>query len=653
MAKYFKTATPPTSREYIPRGAEQALDAMRDGAKKFSFDIPPRSGKSNLIYLIAIEAFKCYGVFYTIVISPWVFLRQQICDAEKINSHIALYNVTENIITSELESLSNSSFWDIEDKDTRPNIWSMTLSMVYNQMASLKEAIEKTPGKVIVFFDEAHILGDMKMMGGVYDMLLEMDNVFLVSLTGTFYRRDNGIIKGSNLEIVPSKCRENGERTMRRRLDDNYVVETDYTGVNTTVYKQSADFTVSWREAWDQGALAKINGLWIDHEVDNKSIATLKPADIIPGTLREIIESPQCVDEFAKYIVEELHEAKKHSEKTERAAGMVVVGSDVANKHGEKEANRHARQVKDAITRIAKERGYMWDIEIITMTEDGSGSGTERMEAFRNEGRYDIVIVKMMGLVGLDVDRLKVLALLSTLRDGPMLAQALTRPLTVWKDSDGLVPRVIMLADPYMRASFAKFIASQGGLASRTEMTKAEERIVEDKKKDNSQDIGDTLGVWAHQDHTLAEAEGDYLSDIHVIRRKYPHSTRNRTDVEILGGINEGAYPLTDADRIDARKEEKKEAQRPKAVNINAMLSEKCEAFNQLTKDYANLVHSYASQPERWVMARTEIARAAKNSAGIVVEIQHERDIAKLRAAIEFVTNENRRIMLSRVRANG
>lgn len=650
MDSFFETATPPSTRTYIPKGAQKALVAMAT-KKTFSFDIPPRSGKSDLIYLMAGEAMHRYGCEYCLVISPWVFLKEQICEEKKITSHIELYDVTKNIITSELDGFTNIWFWDIEDREVRPGIWSVTLPMAHSQKGNLIAAIQSTPGKVIVFFDEAHILGDGKMMAGVYDSLLAIDNVFLVTLTGTFYRRDNGIIKGANITLKETK--EKDKLTMRRRIDENYVMETDYTGIKKSIYEQKADFVVPWQEAWAQGALSKINALWIDHEVDGRKISTLKQKDIAPGTLRHILESPQCVESFAEYIVDELKEAKGHSPKTANAAAMVIVGSDIADKFGEKEANRHARQVRDAIASEAKRRGISWDIEIITMTEDGNGTGAKKMKEFRNSGLYDVVIVKMMGIVGLDIDRLKVLALLSTLREGPMLAQAMTRPLTVWRDSDGLVPRIIMLADPAMRNAFKQLVAARGGMASESTMTKDEDRLVEDKKKDTTQEIGESLGVCAHQDHTLDKEDGDHLSDVRIARKKYPIGTSNRTDVEILKGVHEGCFPVTDADRLEAKKEAKEKKERPKAVNINAMLSEKCEAFNELSKEYANLIFSYALEPDNWVRIRTDITITAKRVAGITVPLQQERDLAKLKKAIEFIIDEIRKIRMERSQANG
>lgn len=644
----FKTFTPPQTRTYLTKATSGILDAYVSARGSYSIDIPPRSGKTNIIYNSAIEGVYSFDCPFTIVLSPWLSLKRQLCNEEKILSHIDIYSTNRSIITSAIDGFSNSHFWNIEDEEFRPAIWSASLSMAYHQITNLRTALEEAGAahngmQPIVYFDEAHILGDEKMMGTVYDQLSGV--AFLVSLTGTYYRRDGRPIKGAQLKVIDQK--DNVKRTVRRRIDNAHVVETDYKGSKTT-YEMEPDFRFPWRGAWDQGSLEKINGVWIGHDVDGVDIGTMKSADIMPGTIRDIIESPKCVAEFAKNIVHELNVAKKFNEKTSSAAAMVVVGSDMANKNGDKEADRHAKQVRDALVSEARNNGLKYDIQIITMaSNDSSEKGSDKLENFQN-GQYDIVIVKMMGIVGLDVDRLSVLAMMGTLRKGPMLAQCIARNLTVWEDGKGLVPRTIMLGDPLMRESFKQLISDQGGEATSSELTQEAERVVKKDKEDIRQNIGDTNGIVGHVDSDNIEAAGDYLAMVEAVRRKYKHSTAGKTDADIITGMEEGAFPVSDNEVAAVKADLAAAKDKPKAINISQKAADRCFTINEHSKDYANLMHSYASQPKEWVYARTNFVSNAKSFAGIAVKLGDEHDLSKLDKAIDYMMTQISEVLRER-----
>ena len=89
----FTTFTPPTTREYISETIEEVLKGYDNDKSSFSIDIPPRSGKANIIYAAAYELVETGVAPFSIVISPWLFLKDQIKSNDKIQSHLDLYKV--------------------------------------------------------------------------------------------------------------------------------------------------------------------------------------------------------------------------------------------------------------------------------------------------------------------------------------------------------------------------------------------------------------------------------------------------------------------------------------------------------------------------------------------------------------------------------
>jgi hypothetical protein len=634
----FKTFTfPPNSkRKYLEDAIKEVCGHVSSGAS-FSLDIPPRSGKSNIIYASAYEMVATGVSPWAIVISPWLFLRDQICDADKLDDHIDFYKVSGPIVTSDITDFANYKFWDIKNKDERPHIWSATLSVCHKQIDGLKRAVLETIETIgkppVIYIDESQILGDEKTMSSVYDTLIGA-GAYVVTLTGTFYRRDKRPIKGANLEA--KKISDNVALTVRRRLDPKQVQEIDYTGT-TTVYEQTADLSVSWKTAWEVGALARINGKWINSKLNGTPISQCSKSGILPGSIRAVLESPECVEEYAKQIIDDLAYAKSFSPKSRNAAAMVVVGSDIADRHGEKEANRHAKQVKSALDLEAKRRGKSYKVCIITMAADDENAGVDDLAAFR-KGTYDIIIVKMMGLVGLDVKRLKVLAIMSTLRNGPLLAQMITRNLTVWDEVPELIPRTIMLEDPFMVEAFANLVTKQGGEAKASDFEQVDQRVIDVDQQPKEEILVGESWASGHIDENLTAADGDHTLICRFIRAKFAIA-RNMTDAEIVVGVSEGALPFS-AEELETFKKSEAQppvAHPPKARNLKSSIQDEIDKFNELTSQYAGSKFSYAGSPNEWRECRAAITSKAKAKAGIAGVISTERNLSKIKAASAFI----------------
>jgi len=630
----FTTFTPPTTRKYISKTIEEVLKGYHNDKSSFSIDIPPRSGKANIIYAAAYELVETGVAPFSMAISPWLFLKDQIKSNDKIQSHINLYKVKgRNMRVGAIDDFTNQFFWDIKDKY---HIWSTSLGVCYSQtsklVAAIEIAIERGYGRPIIFFDEAHILGGSKEMGRVFDDV-QRAGAYVVSLTGTFYRSDGETIRGGNVTDVEEK---DVKITTTRRIDENTVIHQTRSGSKKTM-RCVADKTIPWRKAWDVGALCHVDVEWVgaDHTIEGKEtkkISEYNNGELPPGALRDVLESPVVVEKFTEVVVREVAAFKKQNV---NAAGMIVVGGDITDEKGQKEVDRHATQVKNSLVKTSRDAGHAWDITVITMNDAGD-KGSKKLDAFRDDGVYDIIVVKMMGLVGLDVPRLKVLGLMSSLRNGPMLGQALSRPLTVWPGIEEKRGRVILLDDKKMQDAYEDLVTSQGGQFSKTTTVVDEEHEEESKKAPKKNGTTDNAYTSGHTNDMLMDIQGDHADYCNRVRKVRPGVTRGKTDSEIIKMMRSGEVkPLTK----DEKKPDCLDEKSPLAGvdDVDEALDQARELFSQHSKDFANYHWSYASEQGQWSHCRVEIQRQARIKAGITVPLAKEKDISRIKAANAYM----------------
>jgi hypothetical protein len=215
----------------------------------------------------------------------------------------------------------------------------------------------------------------------------------------------------------------------------------------------------------------------------------------------------------------------------------VFVGNDTDE---DEQDNQHAKQV----VAVLEEKASWLKVVIATSTTDNPQRKIEQFQA----GEGDVLIVKQMGGVGMDVPRLKVCLDLSTFRTAQLFTQRICRIATVWQY--GPDPKDLMLACTYItpddRASrdlFDEFIGMEGGDASKITEEYLEQVL---QKTDQKQwQLPDTFvptgqtEVGEMSDTQQRTAPGEALSEVRRICAVFPEITTRRTEPEIANILEE------------------------------------------------------------------------------------------------------------------
>ena len=302
-----------------------------------------------------------------------------------------------------------------------------------------------------------------------------------------------------------------------------------------TTYRLVADHETSFQEAWAEMPPSLCHISYTPFDVDLTRIKTLTGE--IKGTLKlsalphttarsvlgAILRDQLVVRDACGRLLDELETRRPTAPET---AAIVFVGND---QEGDEEDNQHARQVATAL----KEIRPSLKVRIATST---TNQAQKEIEEFQ-KGKGDVLIVKQMGGVGLDVHRLKVCLDLSTVRTGQQFTQRVCRIATIWKL--GPDPKDLVLTSTYIapedcitRDLFYQFIGREGGEAT---MTNAEyvEKVLEATQ--GQVELPDTFiasGVadpMQLADTRKETASGNALSSVVRLFSIFSELTRSRT----------------------------------------------------------------------------------------------------------------------------
>ena len=270
----------------------------------------------------------------------------------------------------------------------------------------------------VFFVDEAHT-GSVDNQWGTTAKYLQDAGAHLVLLTATPNRSDKTLISGFEYERVHT------EPTTVRRGQELWRGDR-------VTWRLLPDHETTFAEAWAETppSLCYISRIPIAVEMarfgfdadGEKGITDLSgvPASHVRSALGSVVRDADVVTACCAKFVEFLRDRRKAVPET---AGIIFVGNDLQD---DTQDNAHARQVVDALLRFDRNL----DIKVATSTSDENPQGV--IYDFQN-GKGNVLIVKQMGGVGMDVPRLKVLLDLSTFRTESLYVQRICRVATVWQ----------------------------------------------------------------------------------------------------------------------------------------------------------------------------------------------------------------------------
>jgi len=607
-----------------------ALERFLNGATTNSCILPPRYGKSDIQRLTVIELIHQKAICGAIIVSPSAYLRDQIVDPHKIEEMMRRYEV-HGKLRSHLGFASLRSF--------RPNLFdngeyfeSMTTQMLeqnINPMCKSLQLMRKRTGlPVLVSIDELHLMSLLNSWGQVVPRLL--DAGALVNLTtATPWRSDNTKIPGLDYgDPFFEHTRKRIVRLIDETNEEHDLIQTWTDHVSKMGLK--ANYEYAYSRAWAEGGVI----CWFDrHEVDvvitlpngeTKEIRDLSYNEA-RSNMGLICRDKIVVDECSRKLVQQLSDLRLANRKI---GGVVFCGNDKPND----EPNAHAQQIKNSIL------SHNSSLQVLTATMKSDDDANNVIRRFNN-GHGDILIVKLMACVGVDMPHVKVACDLSCVRSKASYIQRLFRPGTIWGEFN--TARWITPNDIISYNIYEELIKNAGGEANiissilesekeveKSEITREDEKnkaTVESARAGNICDLHGTK-VSADTHEKLCRPLIQYMPGLQA-KLTTPEIAQIALviDAKKLAEAEKGQHPATD-----------------QVINVDAVVSALHSQINGAVKDIANTQYDYGSQGKEWVDCCTRIHTLAKMHVGIhqAKQLKNIRNIEQLQKMKEFIEGE-------------
>ena len=447
-------------------------DRVEAGEDTVSIVLPPRFGKSDVMRMSALRLIADGVVSRAFLITPSSVLARQLLDEGKMAEMRSRYSLVANRIPY--------IFYDQPPEMPFPNV---DLTALTIQRAVLnteffaevvKDEIWTKRLRPIVYFDEVHTTSRDNAWGRCIQSWLDA-GAHVVGLTGTPYRTDRGQIPGFTYHAIEGKT-----VTVRRRVGEALIEIGD--GFQTT-YKAEADYLVELSEVWDESdewdpanppvlatighrpfavTLNRLDGL--TDELKSRGVLSDLNGIEVRGPLREAVKNEGVVHDACAILNDVLMARQSTVRDT---AAIVYVGND--DEELDAETNGHAKLVERTLKSLNR------DLEVLRAT-----AKDERPDSIIRDfqrGRGDVLIVKQMGGVGLDVPRLKVCLDLSVIRTRTSFIQRITRVATLWDLRGEGRPEDMIRAGEYISPDdclvmnlFENLVRKQGGAATITDI---------------------------------------------------------------------------------------------------------------------------------------------------------------------------------------
>lgn len=448
-----------------------------DGKKTTSVVLPTRYGKGHLIRCVAMELHNIGFAAYAVGVSPADALREQLGSAEKWRQATAMFGFPQDSACQVITWSPN-----IRYGDSGAFFWSATIQSVVNSIDLWTQWVDdvrhKTGKSVAFFIDESHSASDANRWGNTAQQLIDA-GAYLVLCTGTASRDDGNKIVGFNWD--ESDERPHSFTLCRAGSTPEKVTIDKYEGVKKLV-RLRADYTYSYGQAWDEKptpAICKVSRIRFDFHIDKITdddeeaiLLSEASASTTRSILSKLVRHPEAIERATSLFMSEFLSARACDPDIQ---GIFFCGND---RKDDETANAHAEQVREALL----EKDPTLRVRIITSSTDGA-SGKAARDALISfcQGDGDIVIVKQMAGVGMDMPRVKVVCDLSSVRTEAACIQRWMRGGTVY--SSFVHFSLITPADCFSDEIFD--VWTEGGLG-RTEATFAE--LVETYEVDRSDD---------------------------------------------------------------------------------------------------------------------------------------------------------------------
>ena len=436
-----------------------------------------------------------------------------------------------------------------------------TTQMVHSNMRSFRMWIDhlkyKTGGvPPIVFVDEAHTASNLSAWGGTIKEVSDA-GAYIVLCTATPYRTDGRQIPGFDVTTTH---------------DEEHITKLERVGAHVyrvrgrrVVHMLTAHHTTTFQEAWQESVICGITREPFavnlrQHGIDGYSdqwLSELNPTDARKA-LSRVVRSPLAIRTGAQKLVKNLLRIRQKD--APQTAGIVFVGNDDGRdmeetSDADTQVNEYANLVKTAIEEECATYPQGRKLNAVIATTAVSDAA-KLIEDFQ-QGTGDILIVKMMASVGLDIARLKVALDLSSVRTDGSFVQRVMRTATRW-EPDGRAPVMNALYitpdDCLGEDLYQRLIHDQGGGGSVVEWEDVEEIEATGGGRQSTlteyEVIGTGLGNVL-QDADGSVGPGILLPVVDSLLEDLPYTTREigkgKLSSRLFEAVKEAGGVMTDA----------------------------------------------------------------------------------------------------------
>jgi hypothetical protein len=623
----------------ILQAVETIGDRYEAGETYTSINMPPRYGKSAVIRLAALELQTLTGM-PVIMTAPWIDNVDQIKEKAKIIATFKAYGIAESVPFSahRVSALATHEWW--KQSTGAPTFLTCTMGLINNKanqqqfIDGLNDLRQRTGYRPIVLIDECHLIKELQVWGDFVRRMVEEVDAFIVLLTGTAVPGIPGF------ECSYGDWKDFIKKIPRRKVVDGEIkfVRDVHEGERRSVSDIKGNINVTWEHAWDIHALAQVNAAWINIEVidraTNESLGQLSDLkqEELNGRIKEIMEAPEMMRGLAKTGIRRLLAKRRHAS---TAQAIVFTGADEFNPGDEqgrdRSVDKHAKEFKRLLQREAANCSASLRIVIATGNVENA---SEVVKAFRR-GEIDVLIVKMMGAVGLDVEACKLLIWGSRMRNGPLAIQALSRVLTTWgnEHADMVLPEDCRMVQLYNRV-----VKDQGGEYSESKSQLVGTEDYEPEVRPEWQFNG--VRIDAYSDERGSTLNGEFEDILHLIKQKY--QTQGIGDIQIIENFRRGGFPISEEEEKKHRQEKEENMASP-IVDLDEELANVEGEFGPESNKITSRYIDYKLSPEIWRKKDRELKSVAKEICGVpkgvpVPKIDDAALLKRLIAALEVAS---------------
>ena len=634
MQAKFITFTPTDERPEIGDGVQLIEERITSGEKTTSIIFSARFGKSDEIRAGATEL-RAKSGGASVVLVPWTFLARQMLNRKKVLKMQKRLKM-QTFSASRLEPGNFDGHFFEEKPLCDLYVLTIAAACQAGNLEALKDAAILLRGRgeqLRVFIDESHSVTSKSNGAGWGEVAVELRDAgaHIVLLTATPLRSDNIAPFGF---AVKELDRKHVEYRIPGVDDNNSPIFRIYAAEKVAYQLQSDLPEVTRKDAWDRGILTPIQVRWFGFTVNQEEVDKIDNDSMARRALSKAVRSDAVIVQAVMLMVEDVL-IRRHTAPT--SAAIVYVGNDNADEASD---DRHTQRVKNIIERMWREQtGISPLITVAMLKESNADDAAAKIEQFVGDedqpGIGDVLIVKQMGGVGLDADRIKTGVDLSIIRSISSCIQRWLRVCTRWDGPNGKRlashATLILPKDCITEAIYDHVVTQQGGDFKGNESVELIDEVPrEPDEKQLDLLINGPYNAGVTDQH-LQSINADVDALVSKLLRQQPKLALIYDRLALAQLLANGQFSVVS----DNNSEDDEPA--PTYVNPDDEVVGLKAQINDLTKQLAEREWNLLTHKEEWIDCRRRYYNDARRASGANVRLPLLHDVELLQKQVKYL----------------